>query len=70
MIDCIGAIYVKNEIELSWLSWPGVVYEVTNQNNDVTEHTCVIYVENDIELSWSIRLGFVCDENQIGQLRY
>ena len=68
MIDSIGAIYVENEIELSWLIRPGIVYEVTKQNNDVTKHTCVIYAENDIELLWSIGLGFVCDENQIGQL--
>ena len=36
--DHIGAIYAKNEIELSWLIGQGVTYDEEDANNDVIVH--------------------------------
>ena len=40
----------------------------TKQDNDMVSLIGAFYIENDTKLSWPIRLGTVCDENQIGQL--
>ena len=41
----------------------------TSQDNKVTNFIGAVYVENKIELSWLIRLGAICEENQIEQRR-
>ena len=41
---------------------------ITREDNDVSNHTCVVYTENDTKLSWSIKSGVDYDKNKIGQL--
>ena len=31
----------------------------TRQDNNMTDHICVVYADNEIELSWLIGLGVV-----------
>ena len=40
----------------------------TSQDNDVADHIDLVYTEIETQLLGPIRLGVVCDENQIGQL--
>lgn len=66
MIDCIVAVYAKNEIEFhDRLDWVRSVIKI-GQDNDITDHTSVVYAKNNIELSWPIWLSVNSDENQIG----
>ena len=60
----IGAIYVKNDIELSQSMRLSVVFDEDKIGN-VTNRTSVVYVKNDIELSWPIRSSADYDKNQI-----
>ena len=39
----------------------------TRQDNNMTNYIGKDYTEYDIELLWLIKLGLVCDENQIRQ---
>ena len=56
VIDRIGMFYVENDIELSWLIGPCVVYDEnqTWQRRDQS-YKC--------GLSWSIRSGVFIDDN-------
>ena len=39
----------------------------TREDNNVTDRTNVVYTEKEIKLPWLIRVGVVCDKNQIKQ---
>lgn len=39
----------------------------TREDNNVTDRTNVVYTEKEIKLPWIIRVGVVCDKNQIEQ---
>ena len=66
VIDNRGVVYAKNEIELPWSEQVQSVMK-TRQDNDVINHTSVVYTKNKIKLSWPVRLGPICEANQIGQ---
>lgn len=65
MTDCIGLVYVKNDIKLLGPIVIGVVCDKIRQDNNVTSLPCVVYAENEIELSSLIESGAICHENQI-----
>ena len=58
-------------IKLSCLYWSNLVRSVikTRQDNDMTNCTRIVYAKNESELSWLIRLGAICNKNQIGRRR-
>ena len=47
MIDHIGLVYIKNNIELSGLIILGTVYEESKEDNDVTNCASAIYTEKE-----------------------
>lgn len=51
MTDRIGAIYTKNDNELSRLIVSDVICDETKQNNDMTNRIGAVYIENETELS-------------------
>ena len=67
MTDLIGAVYAKNDTELSEPIERGAVITKIRQENDMVNRTSVFYAENDTKLSGPIRPGAVCDEKQTGQ---
>lgn len=68
MTDHIGAVYIKNKIELLWLIRLGVVTNENKQDNGVTKCIGTTYIENNTRLSRLIGSGTDYDDNQIGQL--
>lgn len=51
MIDCISLVYAENNIKLLGPIRPGVVYDKTRQNNDVSNVPHAVYDKNETELS-------------------
>ena len=45
MTDCISLLYTENDNELPGHIKPGVVYDKSRYDNDVTDLTCVVYAE-------------------------
>lgn len=61
-----GAVYAKNETELSWSTNQVRSMMKTKYGNEVVERIGAFYVKNDIELSWPTVLSAICHKNQIG----
>ena len=57
--------------KLNYWDLPDLVQYVTKirQGNDMIDRTGAVNAENETKLPWPIRLGTICDENQIGQWR-
>ena len=57
--------------KLNYWDLPDLVQYITKirQGNDMIDRTGAVNVENETKLPWPIRLGTICDENQIGQWR-
>ena len=65
--DYIGAVYVENNIKLSWLTGSGTNYDENQVEHYVSNCTNAIYIKNEVDLPWLIKSGLVYHENQIGQ---
>ena len=65
MIDCTSAVYVENEIKLSWPIWSGVVWD----KQDMTTMWLNVQVQSmtktrhDNDVTW--RTSTICTENDI-----
>lgn len=62
MTNRIGVFSAKNDIELSWLIRPSVVYDENKTRQQQNQSTGAVYVENDIELLWLVRSGVDYEE--------